>query len=162
MVALVRVYQQGSSARSRRRFGAGIARCQDILPVLAQLPQPAPAPALLAPGQLAMEHAVCRLGALLVGAGARSVGPAHVDELLLELALLHDRVVLGQVLGAVFPIFGLIDKPEPADTIPDAPMHVRIDDPVCASIRTYQLLRNEDAGGDRPHIGPNAIKNPPA
>src|SRR5204863_4333496 len=110
MVTLVRVYQQGSSARLRRRFGSGIARCQDILPLLAQLPQPFPAPALLALGQLAMEHAVRRPGALVIVL-VRSAGAAHLDELLLEPALLRDRGVLGQVLGAVSAKFGLVDEP---------------------------------------------------
>src|SRR5262249_43563261 len=111
-----------------------------------------------------MEHAVhCPTAlfvSLVVVVGA--LGPAHVDELPFELALLRDRVVLGQVLGTVSAIFGLIDEPKFSNAIPDAPMHLRINNTVCACIRSHQLLCNEDAGGDRPHVGPNAIKNPPA
>src|SRR4029079_9848399 len=113
-------------------------------------------------GQLAMEHAVHGPAALLVSFGKLSVGPAQADQLLLELALILERVALRQVLGAVFPIFGLIDEPELADAILDAPMHLRIDDLVCACIRPHQLLSDTDAGGDRPHVGPNTVKNPAA
>src|SRR5262245_20259990 len=109
-----------------------------------------------------MEHAVYRPAALLGGLGARPVGPALVDELLLELALLHDWVILGQVLGAVSAKFGFVDEPELADAFPDAPMHFRIDDAICACILTHQFLRNAYPGGDRPHVGPNPVKHPAA
>src|SRR5262252_943852 len=161
MVTPARIRQQGSGARSRGRFGAVLARGQDLLPLLAQLPQPAPAPALLAPNHLAMEHAMhdpCALfvSQVFVGFGALSIGLTQVDELLLEFALFRGWVLFGQVLGAVSPIFGLIDERELADALLDAPMHLRIDDAVCACILTHQFLGNAYAGGDRPHIGPKA------
>src|SRR5262245_35648282 len=121
MVAPARMRQQGSGACLPGRFGAGLGCRQDLLPLLAQLPQPLAAPSLLAIGQIAMEDAVqdpCALfGSQVGGSGALSIGPTHADELLLELALVRDRILFGQVLGTVSPILGLIDESELADAI---------------------------------------------
>src|SRR5262249_19627553 len=48
-----------------------------------------------------------------------------------------------------------------AEPVADAPMHLRIDDPLRALVRTHQLLGRKYTGSDGTHVGPNAVKNPP-
>src|SRR5215510_4027430 len=127
---------------------------QHVLPLFAQLSDSAPAPALLGPGQIAMERAVPGLAVLVVV-------PAHANELLLEFARLRDRNVLGQVLRNVSAIFGLVDEPKLTETIPHAPMHLRIDDALRRA-QVHHFLGDAEAGRDRPRVGPDAVKNPSA